>query len=470
MIDIKQYNGKIVTPRDDAILYDFMIYESGVFEGCEVTSLGANQLRVASGRGIIKGRVFVVEEEVILAKLSTSGSQKGRLLIRVDTANTDTPIVFDTQVAAALPALVQDDINHDGTVYELPLATYDVNNVQISNLVPTDIKIEQFATANRYGRVRLSDAINSTSNSAAGISATPLAAKTAYDRGSLGIANAAAAQNTANQGVTNAAAAQNTANTGVTNAAAAQNRADNAYSLASTANTNAANKLDKTTTTAQTVASDVTLGTLLVEKYGAISKTSGGGVIRQTFTAGAASQTLDLAFVDSQARSLGLVIAGSASSVDFSPSYGYSSGAPYTLGNGPRRWTCIYLYEQPNVSSDRRLKENITDISPEAAHKITMSLIAREYTRVDDDSDLKHLGFVAQEVVEAFAAAGVDIDGGDKYSILSQSADENGEPGMYGLAYESFIPILTGAIQQQDVRIAALEQEITALKQALNAQ
>ena len=134
MIDIKQFPGMLVTPKDDAILYDFILNSSGITEGCTVTSLGANQLKILSGRGIIKGRIFAVEEEVILAKLPTTGSQSGRLIIRLDISNTEAPIQFVTQIAAALPALTQEDINRGGTVFELPLTLYDATAIQIANL------------------------------------------------------------------------------------------------------------------------------------------------------------------------------------------------------------------------------------------------------------------------------------------------------------------------------------------------
>lgn len=135
MIVLKRFNGALVTPKDDAILYDHILDDSGIFEGISVSHLGANQLLVSAGRGIIKGRDFTVEEETILAQISPSGVQKGRLLVRVDISNMENPIALVTQVATTLPALVQEDINRDGTIYELPIATYDVSELLVSNLV-----------------------------------------------------------------------------------------------------------------------------------------------------------------------------------------------------------------------------------------------------------------------------------------------------------------------------------------------
>lgn len=134
-ISLKQYAGSLITPTDDALLYDFILSEqTGILEGCTVTHLGANQLQVSAGRGIIRGRVFVIEQETVLANVSTSGTINGRLIVRVDLENTEAPISFTTQTATALPALVQEDINRDGSIYELPLVTYQVTEILISNL------------------------------------------------------------------------------------------------------------------------------------------------------------------------------------------------------------------------------------------------------------------------------------------------------------------------------------------------
>lgn len=140
-IDIKQFDGKTVTPKDDAILYDFLVNTSGVISGCEITHLGSNQLQITAGRGLIKGRVFVVTQETINATVSDSGTKKGRLIIKIDTANSSTPISFVTQMAATLPDLTQDDINGSGTVYEMELATYDISELLISNLVVNDLTL-----------------------------------------------------------------------------------------------------------------------------------------------------------------------------------------------------------------------------------------------------------------------------------------------------------------------------------------
>lgn len=134
MITLLQYNASIVTPTDDAYLYNHIINDSGIFTGVEITTQGGNIINVSDGRGIILGRNFVVEAQTINATLPTSGSVPGRLLIQIDMANTEAPISFVTQAQDPLPALVQEDINASGTVYQLPIATYTAQPTMISDL------------------------------------------------------------------------------------------------------------------------------------------------------------------------------------------------------------------------------------------------------------------------------------------------------------------------------------------------
>lgn len=134
MITLLQYNASIVTPTDDAYLYNHIINDSGIFTGVEVTTQGGNIINVSDGRGIILGRNFVVEAQTINATLPTSGSVPGRLLIQIDMANTEAPIAFVTQAQDPLPALVQEDINASGTVYQLPIATYTAQPTMVSDL------------------------------------------------------------------------------------------------------------------------------------------------------------------------------------------------------------------------------------------------------------------------------------------------------------------------------------------------
>lgn len=134
MVTLHTIDGGTVNAINDALLYDFIIGQNGIATGATVTSEGALLLHIDSGWGVIKGRIFSIEAETISATPSTSGTVKGRLILQIDITNTTSPVTFVTQAAATLPALQQEDINGNGTIFQLPIATYDVNEVAVSNL------------------------------------------------------------------------------------------------------------------------------------------------------------------------------------------------------------------------------------------------------------------------------------------------------------------------------------------------
>jgi len=150
-IDLKQTAGCNVKPIDDARLFEFMSQgKTGIVEGVEITHLGANQLKVSSGWGICQGRMFEITEETINAQTSANGELKGRLVLNIDTS-ADVPATFITQAAASLPALTQEDINGSGTVYQMPLAEYTIDELTISALVSVTPRIVADVSAKTVG-------------------------------------------------------------------------------------------------------------------------------------------------------------------------------------------------------------------------------------------------------------------------------------------------------------------------------
>lgn len=124
----------IVTPIADARVYALATCDAcGITSGAKVTLSGSNGLLVADGYGIIHGRSFEIESETVQATLATSGTLKGRLVLRIDLAS-DSPITWVTQAASTLPSLTQENLAGGGSVYELPMATYTVSTTAVSNL------------------------------------------------------------------------------------------------------------------------------------------------------------------------------------------------------------------------------------------------------------------------------------------------------------------------------------------------
>lgn len=133
-IVLKQFNNSQVNPVDDARLYNFMLAgKIGIAEGMQVSFISANQLRVSAGWGICQGRMFEAEEEIVLVKTSASGKVNGRLLIEFNTA-AETPVKFISQAQTPLPSLIQQDINNNEGVYQIPLASYQVDELSVSGL------------------------------------------------------------------------------------------------------------------------------------------------------------------------------------------------------------------------------------------------------------------------------------------------------------------------------------------------
>ena len=128
---ILQYEGSMVAPKDDAILYHMMNAQAGVVKGCSITYLGTNQIRLGAGYVYVCGRLVKIDEETVLSPFADEAGAAGELILKIDLLS-DTP----AKVLARTPRqeLIQTDINGEGAVYEYLLASYTVTDVAISGL------------------------------------------------------------------------------------------------------------------------------------------------------------------------------------------------------------------------------------------------------------------------------------------------------------------------------------------------
>ena len=95
----------------------------------------SKKIHVGAAIGFIKGTEVIIEAEDIAVNLSDSGTKNGRLKIVMDLADTETPIKFESEVAASFPALEQDaNINYDNGRYEVVFATYKTTETTISSV------------------------------------------------------------------------------------------------------------------------------------------------------------------------------------------------------------------------------------------------------------------------------------------------------------------------------------------------
>ena len=134
-VNIVTYTGKTRTAQHDAMTYDAAIGQSGILYGCEITATG-NTLTVGGGFGIIKGRVFQIEEEAITVPLASSGSQSKCLVLTLDLSNSEHPLALAVQSGDY--TLTQDaDANFDTGIYQIKLATFTVTSVEITDVYMT---------------------------------------------------------------------------------------------------------------------------------------------------------------------------------------------------------------------------------------------------------------------------------------------------------------------------------------------
>ena len=136
-INLVTYANQTVTPTNDAIIYERAIDQNGIFYGCNVTVSG-NNVNITGGYGMVCGREFVIESESIPVTLAPSGTNDGRLYVRLDLADLDAPIQLLTDQGNPLPPLEQDtDVNYVNGAYEMELATFTVGVSALSDCVET---------------------------------------------------------------------------------------------------------------------------------------------------------------------------------------------------------------------------------------------------------------------------------------------------------------------------------------------
>lgn len=131
-----------------------------------------------------------------------------------------------------------------------------------------------------------------------------------------------------------------------------------------------------------------------------------------------------------------------------------ASNGTYNLGYAaaPLRWRRLYCTEAVDVSSDARLKRDVSDLGPE----LIDLLRPRQYWLIDHP-EKRQFGLIAQEVLEALKALG--IADADLYG------DEN--PDSLSLRYEQLFAPMIAKDQSQQRQIEALTKRLDALEKQL---
>lgn len=103
------------------------------------------------------------------------------------------------------------------------------------------------------------------------------------------------------------------------------------------------------------------------------------------------------------------------------------------------------LASSPNITSDKKLKNNIEELDLEESFNFINSLKPVRYKLNNGTSNRYHHGFIAQEVKEAM--------GDNDWGVYVED-----EQGIKGLRYEELIADLIATVKLQDKRISELER------------
>lgn len=126
----------VVTPFLDGIMQELYTSGGGIITGGTITISGASTLHITQTHGALCGREFSIDDGDYTVQLSSSGTQLGRIYLHMDLSNTATPLEVLVETGASLTPVVQDaNVNETNGVYEINLATFDVDESTISNLV-----------------------------------------------------------------------------------------------------------------------------------------------------------------------------------------------------------------------------------------------------------------------------------------------------------------------------------------------
>lgn len=102
-------------------------------------------------------------------------------------------------------------------------------------------------------------------------------------------------------------------------------------------------------------------------------------------------------------------------------------GSTLSIGQSGNRFSTIFLTGSPDVSSDERVKNSIEDVA-EAECRVADRIEIRRYRLNAEDDGPWHFGAIAQEVIAAFDAEGLDWQ---DYAIVTGS-----EADGYGVVYD----------------------------------
>ena len=143
----------------------------------------------------------------------------------------------------------------------------------------------------------------------------------------------------------------------------------------------------------------------------------------------------------------------------------YQNGTVYSSHTLQVTETGCYADTTPLSGSDRRLKGNISyDLAK--LQKLFDLLKPTTFVRTDHKDGKLHIGFIAQDVMEAIEKSGLTKE--DLALVMPMPKEEDKEQ-MYGLGYDEFIALCVDQIQRLKAKNTELEDRLARLEARLDA-
>lgn len=133
-----------------------------------------------------------------------------------------------------------------------------------------------------------------------------------------------------------------------------------------------------------------------------------------------------------------------------------SKSGIYDFGDGTALWRQIYSINEHISSSDKRTKKDITTLSKNYEDLFDL-LVPVSYKFIENTSDRKHIGFIAQDVKDAIYKVGLTTKDFAGYCEWEGSEVQN-----CGLRYGEFIALNTFQIQKLKARVSEIEKRLKA--------
>lgn len=130
------------------------------------------------------------------------------------------------------------------------------------------------------------------------------------------------------------------------------------------------------------------------------------------------------------------------------------------IGSTNGRFSTIFLVNQPDVSSDKRLKNNIQDT--DIGLDFINSLKPKKFKLNDQEEDKFHYGLIAQEVEAVLDEKNIDKETFAPW-VLSDSKNPDSDQS---LVYGEFMAPMMKAIQELSDEVKSLKEKVKSLEEA----